>query len=204
MAQESTSRLSIFEIGDEQRRELSAALAEIVAAQQKEVLSKFMLEENVLHFKHGAQWNYPANSFSEDGKMESIQAEFLLPFDRIIDGDMTLISESIGSITKQLTEAIVSKLYETMSGACDRSGNVIKGGDFPSSVLAALEKMEFSVGADGNVELPQLHIHPDQAKKLQEQPAEFLEKVREVRERKSEDAVRRERERIAKFKSASV
>lgn len=193
-------RMSFFEPSAEERRALSLALAEIVSAQQKAVLSSFMLDENVLHFKHSTAWDYPANDFSEPGEMETVSAQFMVPFQRIVDADMTLISESVGSITKQLTDAVVGKLYETMSDACDRSGNVVKESSLPESVLAALEKVEFSVGADGNVQLPQLHMHPDNVLKLQDQPDEFLEKVREIKTRKSEQAIALEQKRKSKYK----
>jgi hypothetical protein len=197
-------RVSFFEPLAEERRAMNIALAEIVSAQQKAVLADFMLDENILHYKHGASWAYPANDFAKPGEMETISAEFTVPFQRIVDADMSLIRESIESITNQLSSTLTSKIYQTMSEACDRSGNVVREDDFAESILAAWEKIEFSVDVDGNVQLPRFHMHSDQIRKLDEQPAEFHEKIKEIKERKSEQARAKEHERKSKYKVSKL
>jgi hypothetical protein len=198
-------RSQIFELDIVDIRAMQETLAEIISLHQKEALSKFMVEENMLHYSHGIRWKNPANDFAEDGEMESMTAEYSIQFQRIVDGDLTLMTESIDSIAKQMSDGFIKKMYETMSDACDRSGNVVSGKAFPESFLEALEKIEFSVDKNGEVQLPSFHHagSSSQIEQLQGQSQEFHDKVEEVKARKSAAAEERERERLGRYKVAS-
>lgn len=197
-------RCQFFEPAEDSLAEMHKALAEIVSLNQKMVLASFMVEENMLHYKHGIRWSTPANSFSGDGEMEKLSAEYSVSFQQILDGDFSLLTDSITSISKQMSDGFQKRIYETMNEACDRSGNVVKGKDLPQSFLEALEKIDFSVDKNGVVQPPQFHVGSSfQMKDLQDQPKEFHDRVNEIKERKSAAALEIERERISRFKTIS-
>ena len=101
-------------------------------------------------------------------------------------------------------------IYSVVGAAAERVGNVVSNketGSTAQSFLAMLKKIEFGVDRDGNVSLPQVHVGPDMAEKmineLQSQPPEFGEEVERVKAQRSEQALQKEAERKAKFKTAT-
>jgi hypothetical protein len=195
-------RIELFEPSKQTKRLMGERLSELLSSHQRIVLRDYISPENHLAYKHGAAWDHPANDFSEPGKMEEFRAEYSVPFQRIVDADMTLLTESISSIGEQMKNAFVRSIYQMVNEACDRSGNVVTGKTLPESFLEALEKVEFSVDAEGNVELPQFHVgNKDFVRILEEQPEEFGKHVEEIKQRKSKQALEKERERKNRYKA---
>ncbi len=66
--------------------------------------------------------------------------------------------------------------------------------------------MEFGVDKEGNVSRPELVLHPDTARRLQDelskQGPEFRQAIQVLTDQKVADALRREQERLSRFKPA--
>lgn len=198
---EQKNTCQFFHASREDLATIRESLAEIVRLNQKSVIEKYMQEENMLHFSHGTRWGFPANSFSENGEMQEFSAEYSIKFQQIMDADFSIFNESILSISNQMSDSFERMAYETINEACDKSGNVIKGKDFLQSFLDMLEKIDFSVDRNGDVQLPQLHVGGSfNLDLLQNQPIEFSDKVEEIKARKSAAALESEKLRKSKFK----
>ena len=81
-----------------------------------------------------------------------------IPYDEIIMGDLSLIDRKISGVANDMRRQFMDMLYTSLSAATERSGNVVdakKIGSIPASFLEMLKKVEFSVGRDGKVNLPE-------------------------------------------------
>lgn len=191
-----------FESRDSVQSAIQQALSWIVRAEQQNVASRFLSQENILHYHHASSWSNPANDFSPDGEMEEHRAEYSISFQRIIEGDLTVLSDSIGAISEQMEAAFMRTMVGVMNEACDKSGNIVKGADIAEGFLQALEKIELSVGVDGKIELPQVLTGNDNLfKAISSQPPEFGERIERLKARKAEEAIEKERQRLSKFRS---
>lgn len=197
-------RSRFFAPDEATEQEVHRALVNFVSAHQKSVTSNFVSEENQLHYRHGTRWRNPASDLDQQNQMQRLSAEHAVPFQRIVDGDLNVLTETLTSITSQMEEQLTQKLYDLMSEVCERSGNVVSGKAFPESFLEMLEKVEFSVDMHGRVQLPQLHVGKGfNLKILEDQPKDFHDKVEEIKLRKSAQAIQREKERISKYKAGT-
>lgn len=170
-------------------------------------VGRFISPENTQVFHHGGSWSHPANpEIVGDVEPKVHSAVLEAGFDRIVQGDLSLIPESIGSIVKQMGAQFFTSVFSTVSEACNASGNVVDAkveGSLPASFVAMLEKIEFFVDKDGNVRMPELHANAETAQRmiaaLEAEPPEFQARVEEIKERKIAEAREREAARKAKF-----
>lgn len=190
------AHLTCFASSKRSRRQFQAALVELLSQEQLRVQSQFISAENTFHFQHGQFWSFGGEGESQKGVMKAHSAEYHVPFQKLIDADLSLISESLSSIAEQMQKSFMRQMYVTVSDACDRSGNVVADTEFEVALLQSLRKLELSVDAEGKVNPPQLHMHPNELIKIQsltqatkdEMEAIFQEKSRAARE---QEAVRR-------------
>lgn len=176
-----------------------------MAEAQKDLVQTMMAPENVLHYSHGSTWKHPALPEAMDGSMETHTAEFSLPFQRIVDGDLSLVRESIEEVALQMRRQFLASLYGLINETCERSGNTVSArevGGVAEAFERMLQKIEFGVDSEGNVSLPQLHVPDVEPLKaaMEAQPTEYHARIDALIAAKSQAALAAEAARKAKFK----
>jgi hypothetical protein len=173
---------------------------------QANARSKYLRAENTQRFKHGSQWGHPAapQALTTDFKEHSYETS--VSFEKIANHDLTAVEQVVGGLIADMERQFAQMMYSTVSAAAVSVGNVV---DTPSvgspreAFAQMLEKIEFTADKFGKVTLPEIHTHPDAAKKLQqsvaEAPPEFHQRIEEIKARKSAQALGREVERKARF-----
>jgi hypothetical protein len=202
MPNKSKNRIELFEPPREMKHAMRETLSEIMLANQRATALKFISHENIFHYTHANSWRHPANGSDEIGEMETLSAEHTIHHDRIVNADMALLTESVLSISSQMSEGLTRRLYGKMNDACEKSGAIIRNKNPADSFIEMLERAEFSVNSKGEVEPPQLHVgDPNFLKALQEQPESFHAKIKKIRQKKSEQALAVEKHRKSKYKT---
>jgi hypothetical protein len=158
-------------------------------------------------FNHGSGWAYRANSESSPGNLQTVTTGWEVKFKDIINGDLSLIENSLSGVTEDMQRNFMKMMYATISESCDRSGNVVdakQSGSIAAGFLEMLQKIELAVGRDGQVHMPEIHASPDMAKKimaeLKNQSPEFEKEVERIKAEKIALALQRESDRKARFK----
>lgn len=109
----------------------------------------------------------------------------------------------IASVVKQFDEAAAKMLYSTVAEICDATGQTVdaKGKSFPDAFLEAFRKLEFVVGRDGTVSLPEIHVgNMDMVKQLESMGEEYHREFERLKEEKVAHAKAQEAIRKAKFR----
>jgi len=181
-------------------------MVERMAESQKQLVQTMISPENVLHYSHGSSWKHPALPNAVDGEMETHSAEFAMSFRRIVDGDLSVMRESIEKVALQMKRQFAQSVYGLMSETCERSGNTVstkEAGGLAEAFEHMLQKVEFGVDKKGNVSLPALHVAdaaPMMAA-LESQTEQYGARIEALIKAKSESALAEEAARKARFES---
>lgn len=201
-------RFRCFErAADEQAFETS--VASLLGKMQASSRRMFVSEQNILRMNHGGTWVHAASDPEPDTSMHTISAEHVIPYKDIADNDLSLIARSILPLNEEIEKQFALNMYGLIGAAADKVGNVVDAkatGSFAASMLEMLRKIEFGVGRDGAVSMPQIHVGPGMAERLAEElknvPPEIEAEIQQVKAEKVQQALDREAERKAKFKRA--
>lgn len=196
-------RQAPFQPANSCRSAVQSSMTKLLIERQRALTESIMSPHNTLHYSHGMKWRHPANPDDEDSTMESHSAEFSLPFSRLVDGDVSLILESIDGMSEEFHQQLMESMYSLISRTCEKTGNTVKASqaNFPEAFEEMLEKIEFSVDRNGDVSLPQLHTGDAKGmtQALEAQPPEYHERIKRLIERKSAEAREQEALRRSKF-----
>ncbi|MFY2765442.1 hypothetical protein ACOQFR_15545 [Arenimonas sp. MALMAid1274] len=184
--------------------EVQASFASKLQALQDAAHSEMLAPRNRLHLTHGLRWTQPANEAGSDGNLKQMSAEVAIPFARIVNGDLSLVEESVHSMFAQMHDEQQRAFYQLIGNTCDRTGNVVKGEpvNLAEMFYEMISKIEFSVSETGEVELPQIHT-ADAAPliaAIESASPEFKKRMDELIERKKEKANQAEVDRRSKFR----
>ncbi len=126
----------------------------------------------------------------------------------IIDHKLTVMNEFTSGIISAMTDGMMRSMYQTVSEASEKSGNVVKASEVGSpamSFLQALKNIQFGVDRKGNVSRPEFHLGTEVFESIQADAerlgAEFKNEVDRVTKQKEEEALAREATRVAKFRT---
>ena len=162
--------------------------------------------ENISRYGHGRQWAIRSSDRPNDiGTVEEHSAAFQVSGKDIVDGKLEVLTTYIDEATARIFQAVMQSLYATIHQATDRTGNVVdaqKAGSLAQAFKEGLEKVAFGVDAEGNVSMPEFHLHPDLAEHLHREleGPEFARQIEEIKARKSREALEEEAIRRRRFK----
>jgi len=183
------------------------AVAKYLGSLQKEIVAQYLSPENTLRLHHGNAWQNPANPEAFGNGMKEHSSSTVTKFQDIVDHKLELIDQCVQQLTEGMHQQFAQMLYSTVTDACDRSGNVVHAKDRPleDAFIEMVEKVPFSADRHGVVRLPEVHAHPEMAKKMmaavENAPVEYKQRLDQIKARKSKEALEREAERKAKFVS---
>jgi len=202
------NRISPFRLSSK-ISEFDGALTEDTVSTIQEQRQSILPGENVFGYSHGTRWRTRTTENdieNEDGEMQIHSSEISIPFQEIVDNDLGVLSRYRNSVASGLMQEFMRSMYQTISDSTDRTGNIVdaKGGGFKAEqFIEMLEMIEFGVGRDGKVSLPEIHAGPGLAEKmfqeLSAQGPEFEERVQEIIQRKAEAALAKEKGRKSRF-----
>ena len=166
--------------------------------------------ENTQRFNHGRKWvTKPGYGGDESGEMEEHGFGFETRFEDIVAHKLAIIPQFRLDLSEAMERQFRQSMYQTIERSTNASGNVVNMNDQNSiaeAFLEVLRKIEFAVDANGNVSLPEIHLHPEAAKKLfasvEAQTPEFHVELERVKAEKTQKALEWERDRLAKFASS--
>lgn len=185
------------------------SLNDFIFKANKQKMSAFVSTENMYTLHHGSSFSSTENNESEL-KKHAVNVEFEYSNIRLYK-----IEQFYGFITdfiEQISSQMEKTLYKTISDTCEKTGNTIDAKEKklsnPEAFLEMLKQIEFSVDKNGNVLIPSIHLHPSQAKKFMDeikaQGEEYSNKVEEIKKEKSEQAIKKENERLLKFEGITL
>jgi hypothetical protein len=185
------------------------SLMKLMGAMQDQTRAKFVNEHNVLRMNHGGGWRHTARAEEPETTMHHISSEMTIPFKDIVENDLNLIGRTILPVSDDIQRQFSQNIYGVVGAAAEKVGNVVDSrevGSFAQSMLEMLRKIEFGVDRDGNVSMPEIHIHPDNYERIvaemQSVPPDVQAEIERVKASKIEAALGQESERKAKFKRA--
>lgn len=161
--------------------------------------------KNVHSFNHGTSWQ-SHNSYAPDrvSQLQSQSHESRIAFEDILIGKLQIIPKSLNSLVESLMDGFGQSFLNTISQVCEENDRVVRSaGSLGEQILAALDSVEFSVGRDGTVQVPQLIVGADIMKQILSESSlhssELQAKADAITELKSTQALEREYARKAKF-----
>lgn len=172
---------------------------------QKSLVAQYLSKENTLRLYHGDGWGHPANPEASIGGVKEHSYYSETKFQDIVDHKLDLISQCLSELNEAMHRQFAEMMYSTVSEACDQSGNVVdaKGLPLADAFISTIEKISFSADKNGVVSFPEIHAHPDLARKMIEAvnaaPPEFKDRLDAVTAQKSLEALKREAERKSRF-----
>lgn len=196
------------EFGDyfREHKAVQAAVTSAISSIASRRVNEIIPEENTRRFMHGGGWSTPASPELEHDELVTIEDRFELKWEAITSHDLSAMLAAIAGIGNRMADQQIRLMFQTVSRICDKSGNVVSAVEksMPEAFMEMLEKIEFGVGADGEVSLPSIFVGPDMGNRiveeLMQQPPEFQAKAQALIEEKKASALADEKLRLERFK----
>lgn len=183
------------------------SFTELLQERNRQAIETLLPQENVQRFNHGGNWERPIRSGAPDTTMRTLSAKWELPWQALVDNDLSVIERSVGPIMTSMSSQFAEMLYGVVGAAAEKVGNVVNAKEQPSmaeAMLAMFQKIEFGVDHEGKVSMPQMHVGMDMGKRLvatlESQPPEFQERINQIIADKTKSALAVEAARRARFK----
>ncbi|HZV72681.1 MAG TPA: hypothetical protein VFF79_03105 [Conexibacter sp.] len=128
---------------------------------------------------------------------QMITSDFTMSLDAVRDGDLDALVIQLDAGSAQLAEGYHKALIATMRTVTDATGNVAetKGPLTFEALYCALDRLRWSLNADGELSLPTLVVAPEVAASLPELTPEQHARLLALHERKRNDLLARRRRR---------
>lgn len=157
-------------------------------------------------FSHGKSWQ-SHHSYAPDkiDEVQTLEQRIIVDSSDILLGRLSIIERTATELTDGMAAGFAKVFYKMLSDTCEEHGNVVQGGGtLGEQMLEALESIEFSVGRDGKVVLPEFRVGADITKLLASDPSlsspELEARAEEITKLKSAQALEKEAARKAKFR----
>lgn len=193
----------------ERTDQFDEALTRLIQILTREKRAKFMPPENVMNYSHGTKWVATSSDSSDkEEEMKVHTTETMISMQDVREHNLAALPSFTTDIVKQMHQSMQKMIYQTISDSCDKTGNSIIAKDYETTAdafLATLKKIEFGVDREGKVSLPEFHVGTGffeaVKKEVESKGEDFKKEVDKVIQEKSEAALEREKQRIARFKT---
>lgn len=118
--------------------------------------------------------------------------------DNVLQGNFEALLLELDSASGELGEKLVKMFIKTLGAITDSTGNVINAEGSPPTfelIYEMLEKIEYSLDDDDELEMPSLLMHPDMVKKLPTPTPDQEAAIEELKQRKREELLAKRRRR---------
>lgn len=178
-----------------------------VNAKLKSEQSRFISETNVHSFNHGTHWqSHNSSDPDEVSTMQNVSNEIALEKSDIINYRIEALYELVDGLSESMSSAFMREMYSTVGRVSDANGQSVNAiGRSPvEGFIEMLEKIEFGVNRSGEPVTPDLHMHPDAFKAFKNDPKlndpDIKARIELLTEKKKNEALERERLRLARFR----
>ena len=190
-------------------RAIYQSLGEAIRLTIQNNVQQFVAPENVQHLYHGEAWVHNVDTADpEPGQFIEHMVELEVKFQDIADNDFSVLPKYIHDTAEGMTSQTVSELFSVVAKSTEKTGNSVsvkEEGSFKQAFLRMLETIEFSVGRDGQVQRPEMHLSPQMYEQvlpeLQQSDETFRQQVDAITREKEQQALQAEADRLAKFAS---
>jgi hypothetical protein len=166
--------------------------------------------ENVQIFNHGTDWTFQREEkegFSlQTGELELHSVRCAISTDRILEHDVTLVSDFMKTTAEQFDHGLSQRLFAEVEAVAEETGNTIvfpKEGSLKNAFLELIRGTHLFVGPDGSVTRPTLFLNPATYERFQQQAErrdpEAEKEVEALWKQKEDEARQREAERLARY-----
>lgn len=185
------------------------SLNEYIINKNKEKMLHFSDDKNTYSLHHG---RLMGNSNEKlDSELTKHSVEVTYDTNDVLEYKIETMYSFIDEISSKMSDQMKQTIYKVLNQTCEKTGNVVNAKESkksnPELFLEMLEKIELSVNEFGEISLPDIHLHPSIARKffddLKDAGKEFEEKVKLLKNRKRQEAIQKEKERVAKYKGVS-
>lgn len=118
--------------------------------------------------------------------------------DDVLKGNFEALVLQLDSASGELGEKLVGMFVKTMGAVTDSTGNVVDAQGSPLTfelLYEMLDKIEYTLDDDDELEMPSLVMHPDMVKKLPKPTPEQEAALEELKQRKREELLAQRRSR---------
>lgn len=194
---------------------VSSALQEAVnQAFSKEIATRVRAKHeqifdprNTLEFQHGRRWENPANNLGDkSGEVEQHSFEMSVHMEELLAGNPIVIFQRAELVASEMHNSMERMLFSKLNQSTAQTGNIVNAAEhdsFTEAFAKSLETIEMSVDASGELSMPTIFVAPEQGeaifKQLKAAGPEYEKRIDEIKERKRQEALKREEERLAKF-----
>jgi hypothetical protein len=191
---------------DKGATEFTLALMGAVRERTDMLIGNVLSQENIQTFYHGEGWIDQGDD-TPHGTFQLSQVEHLINAEDIANFSLSVLLNFIEAMAQGLFTNMMQVLYARVNEAVESTGNVVsvaEAGSTAAAFLQMLRKLEFGVDKEGKVSLPQFHLDLEKATKLEaelkNQGRAFHLEAEVIKSEKIANALRREQQRLAKFK----
>lgn len=190
-------------------RAIRNAVGEAIAALARKKVHALVPEENTRRFFHGQGWSSPASPDRAPNDMVTIRQETSIGFADVADQNLSKVLATITQAAEGMAGQQVMNVFQAITKACDSSGNVVDAVNraLPDAFMEMLEKIEFGIDQNGEVEMPTIAVGPGMGERmlatLETQPPEFQARAEALIAEKKAGALSRERARLERYRQAS-
>jgi hypothetical protein len=186
-------------------RAFMTSVTQLVREQVAERVEGVISQQNTLSFVHGGSFSTMPGA--EPGHFQEFSYPVKFPLDAIRGSRATVLLDLTAELSENIAESQIKRLYEVVLDGAKSVGNAIPatpGRPIAEQFLEMAERVDYSVGEDGTVQVPSLHLHPTVANRiipeLHAQEAQYADRMEDIRIRKTAEALERERVRVSRFR----
>jgi hypothetical protein len=106
----------------------------------------------------------------EPTEMRAQSAQVDIPRQRLNEFDQEQVRKYLESLAEQFAEGMTKHMFEAISNAAEKVGNVVDGKGSPLTpelMLEVLDKIDIDFNEDGTWDPPRIVVSPEQAKRLE-------------------------------------
>ena len=132
--------------------------------------------------------------------LESERVGFEIGWERedAISGNFDALLLQLDSASQELAKKLVEILFKTLGAVTESTGNVINAEGSPPTfelIYEMLDKIEYTLDEDDELEMPSLIMHPEMIKKLPKPTPDQEAAIEELKQRKREELLAKRRRR---------
>ena len=168
-------------------------------------MARFIPPENVLRYRHGEGWSIGRADTSTDvGRFKTMDVVRSVHHEDFLNNNLGKLLEIFQEYTQELSLKNEKMVVETTAAAAESAGNEISGAEsWAEAFLESLKKIKLSADRHGNVNMPQILVHPETGEEmraeLESQGPAYERRVEAVLREKAEEARREELARLLNY-----
>lgn len=170
-------------------------------------MARFIPPENVLRYRHGEAWSIRRADASTDvGRFKTVDVLQLVHHEDFVNNDLRKLLEIFQEYIQEFTRKNEELVVETTMTAAESAGNEVSAsgpGSWAEAFLQSLEKIKLSADRHGNVNMPQILVHPETGEEmraeLESQGPSYERRVEAILREKAEEARREELARLSNY-----